>query len=260
MLRKLIVGLFIGMLAFGSVNAEEKTITYTVEKAIGYEDAVNGLTFSPSLTDMISKIGEVDAFDIAINKEKNPDAVILNNNLNYSDTRINLTDIQDNQVIQRDNIAMYSNNGVAYLRIFTNVPFTTRTIQTGNYKITYTVGNRYLYKVLVETKYQEDKYKEKFDRDRQKEYLTARTYNYLSNNGYKSLSIDDKKNKFIKDDLMVAVDTPEEVNNPNLSMPSQYFSVSITNERLMQDYKSGKKIAYNTAVNKAFNDFDRLMK
>ena len=68
-----------------------------------------------------------------------------------------------------------------------------------------------------------------------------------------------QNNKFLKNDLIVEVDTSEEVDkSPNL--PSNYFSVSVTNERLMQEYKKGKRIAYNTAVNQSFNDFDRLMK
>jgi hypothetical protein len=127
--------------------------------------------------------------------------------------------------------------------------------------VSYTVGNGYLYKIVLETKYQESKYKENFDREQQKEYLTARTYNYLNNNGYKSLSTWYKQNnQFIKDDMIVNIDTPEGGDNSKMSKPSEYFSVSVTNERLMQEYKRGKRTAYNTEVNKTFRDFDRVMK
>ena len=248
------------MLAVGSVSAEEKVIAYTGENSIGYQDAVQGLSFSPSLTDMVSKIGKVNTFDVAINKENNPDATVQNNSLNYKETKFNLSDIKDNQVIARDGIALHSFNGVTYVRIFTNVPFTTQTILTENYRVTYTIGNGYLYQVVVDTKYQEAKYKENFNREQQKEYLTARTHNYLSNNGYRSMSAwYNQNNKFIKDDMIVEVDTPEDVNNPQV-VASKYFSISVTNERLMQDYKKGKRMAYNSAVNKSFNDFDRIMK
>jgi hypothetical protein len=260
MVRKLIVGLFISMLAVGSVNAEEIDITYTSKYAIGYKDAVNRLSFSPSLTDMVNKIGKVDAFEIAINRDKNPVAFMLNNSLNYKETKFDLTAIADNQFFERNSVAMYSNNGIIYVKTFTDTPFSTRTIETENYRVTYTVGNGYLYKVVIETKYQEAKYKENFDRQQQKEYLTARTHNYLNNNGYKTMSSwYNKNNKFIKDDLIVEVDTSEEVDK-SPSKPSNYFSVSVTNERLMQEYKKGKRTAYNTEVNKAFNDFDRVMK
>ena len=260
MLRKFIVSLFIGMLAVSSVYAEEKDITYTGENAIGYQDAINGLSFSPSLTDMVNKIGKVAAFEIAINKDKNPVASLLNNNLTYKESKFDLTAITDNQLFKRDGVAMYSSNGIMYFKVFTDTPFSTRRIETENYRVTYTVGNGYLYKVDVETKYQEAKYKENFNSQQQKEYLTARTHNYLSNNGYKSMSSwYNQNNKFLKNDLIVEVDTSEEVDkSPNL--PSNYFSVSVTNERLMQEYKKGKRTAYNTAVNQSFNDFDRLMK
>jgi hypothetical protein len=261
MLKKLLLGLFVGMMTLGFAYAEEKPVYYVNKDAIGYQDATNGLNFSPSFTDMISKIGKVDAFEIAINKTKNPDAVLLNNNLNYKASRINLTEIDENNFLRIGNIALSSVGDVSFLRIYTNVPFSTQTIQTENYKVSYTVGNGYLYKIVLETKYQESKYKENFDREQQKEYLTARTYNYLNNNGYKSLSTWYKQNnQFIKDDMLIDMDTPEVVDNNNLSTPSQYFSVSVTNERLMQEYKRGKRTAYNTEVNKTFRDFDRVMK
>jgi hypothetical protein len=261
MLKKLLLGLFIGMMTLGFAYAEEKPVYYVNKDAIGYQDATNELSFSPSFTDMISKIGKVDAFEIAINKTKNPDAFLLNNDLNYKASRINLTDISENNFLRIGNIALSSIGDVSFLRIYTNVPFSTRTIQTENYKVTYTVGNGYLYKVVLETKYKEAKYKENFDREQQKEYLTARTYNYLNNNGYKSLSTWYKQNnQFIKDDMLIDVDTPQVVDNQNLSAPSQYFTVSVTNEQLMQEYKKGKRTAYNTAVNQSFNDFDRVMK
>lgn len=260
MVRKLIVGLFIGMLSVSAVKAEDKVIAYIDENAIGYKDAVKGLSFSPSLTEMVSKLGKVNAFDVAINQENNPDATVRNNSLNYKETKFDLRGISDNQVISRDGFMLYSSNGVAYVRIFTDLPFTTQTILTENYRVTYTIGNGYLYKVVIETKYQEAKYKENFDRQQQKEYLTARTHNYLNNNGYKTMSSwYNKNNKFIKDDLIVEVDTSEEVDK-SPSKSSNYFSVSVTNERLMQEYKKGKRTAYNTEVNKAFNDFDRVMK
>ena len=260
MVRKLIVGLFIGMLSISAVNAEDKVIAYIDKNAIGYQDAVKGLSFSPSLTEMVSKLGKVNAFDVAIDQENNPDATVQNNSLNYKETKFDLRDIRDNQVISRDGFILYSSNGVAYVRIFTDLPFTTQTILTENYRVTYTIGNGYLYKVTVDTKYQESKYKENFDRQQQKEYLTARTHNYLSNNGYQSMSSwHNKNNKFLKDDLIVEVDTSEEVDN-SPSIASNYFSVSVTNERLMQEYKRGKRTAYNTAVNETFRNFDRLMK
>lgn len=258
MLKKLVLGVFISMMTLGFAYAEEKP---AYENAIGYQDAVNGLSFAPNITEMISKIGKIESVDIAINKNKNPDAYVLNYNIDYKANRINVTEIENNAFLRVDNLRVTSFNDLSYLRIYTNVPFTTRTLQTDNYKVTYTVGSGYLYKVVVETKYQESKYKENFNREQQKEYLTARTYNYLNNNGYKSLSTWYKEsNQFIKDDMMVDIDTPEIIENPNLSSPSQYFSVSVTNEHLMQEYKKGKRTAYNTAVNQSFNDFDRVMK
>lgn len=260
MLRKIIVGLLIGMLSISSVNAADKVIAYIGENAIGYQDAVQGLSFSPSLTDMVSKIGKVNAFDVAINKENNPDATVQNNSLNYKETKFDLRDISDNEVFSRDGVTLHSLNGVAYVRISTNVPFTTQTILTENYRVTYTIGNGYLYKVTVDTKYQEAKYKENFDQKQQQDYLTTRTQNYLSNNGYKSMSSwYNTNNKFIKDDMIVDVNTPEDDNRPERA-PLNYFRVSVTNERLMQEYKTGKRTAYNSAVNKTFSDFDRIMK
>ena len=248
------------MLAVSSVHAEEKPITYTGENAIGYQDAINGLSFSPSLTDMVNKIGKVAAFEIAINKDKNPVAYLLNNNLNYKETKFDLMAITDNEFFKRDGVAMYSSNGIMYFKMFTDTPFSTRTIETENYRVTYTVGNGYLYKVTVDTKYQEAKYKENFDQKQQQEYLITRTQNYLSNNGYQSMSSwYNTNNKFIKDDLIVDINTPEDDTHLERA-PLNYFRVSVTNERLMQEYKKGKRTAYNTAVNKTFNDFDRIMK
>ena len=169
MLRKFIVSLFIGMLAVSSVYAEEKVITYTGENAIGYQDAINGLSFSPSLTDMVNKIGKVAAFEIAINKDKNPVASLLNNNLTYKESKFDLTAITDNQFFKRDGVAMYSSNGIMYFKVFTDTPFSTKAIETENYRVTYTVGNGYFYKDDVETKYQEAKYKENFNSQQQKE-------------------------------------------------------------------------------------------
>lgn len=268
MLKKILISLGISLIIIGNVNATSDKIEYIDENAIGYKEASEGRKFPASISEMISKLGKVDTFDTAISRSNNKD-IYLNTTVSnaietlytnnkqiilkevktiaYNDKRINLSDINSNRMLGIDNMTLFVKNDINFVRMYTDIPFTTKTIYSDNYKISYTMGNGYLYKIVIGTKYRKD----------QNEYLTIKTKDYLNYNEYRAFPIgSSNRDLYMKDDLLVEVDAADEVD----PKASEYFNVSITNERLMQSYQRNKRAYDNVNMTQSLKDFDRVMK
>jgi len=275
-MKKLLLILMLSTTILGNAVAKDNDVYYTERNAIGYNDAIKGKRFPASMSEITQKLGKVKAFDIAINTKNNQDVYVANPNAQpiskvesnsyrignlyteneykkstFTADKIKVSDITNNQLLHLKNIELSSINDISFVRIYTDVPLTTNTIYSDNYKVTYTVGNGYLYKIVIGTKYPAEN-------KTQKEYLTLKTEDYLSYNGYKSLSsLMNRNNKYIKDDIIVELDAPDETKDQK---SLNYFNVSITNERLMQSYERNKNTQYNASITNSLEDFNRVMK
>lgn len=254
MLKKIVLGLLLGLSTL-SISAAELT-TESHENAVGYKDAKAGDRFPAALSIQTSLIGKRDSFELAFNKEKNKDAYVLIYDIDFTSKRINLGELNENSILAKDNLKFTSDADISYLKIDTNVPFMINKIQSDNYIVTYTVGNGYLYKVDIETKYQEKKYDANYDSDKQEFIMMKKTEAYLKSHDYKKIeSWVYPDRKYEKGDIIVNLEQPT-----SFSFRSDYYLISIENKKLLDEYKQNQENNYNKEVNNSFDDFDRLLK
>lgn len=275
MLKKIVLSLLMTLVMASGAHANDDKVYYINEAAIGYKDAKAQEKFPASISEMINKLGKVSTFDTAISRS-NKD-IYLNTNVSeameetytydknittsrvikiaYTSKKINLSEITPHRFLRIDNMFLFAENDINFVRMYTDIPFTTKTIYSDNYKVSYTIGNGYLYKIVIGTKYKKDS--DKTSIKNQKEYLSIKTHDYLNYNEYRAFPTgSSNRNLYLKGDLLVEVDAADEVDLNS----SEYFNISITNERLMQAYQRNKTAYDNANVNQSLKDFDRVMK
>lgn len=254
MLKKIVLGLLMSTVML-TASASDSTVTEH-EKAIGYQSAKAGAGFPVGLFELGNYIGKRDSFELAFNKDKNKDTFVDTYSTDNKVERIYLAKMAPNDVIKKEKLTFSSSNDNSYLKIDTTGPLTLHKIAISDYNVIYTVGNGYLYKIVIETRYKNKENDENYDREDEELSRKQKADNYLTKNGYeKVVSIFFSERKYKKGDIIVDVEQPS-----TFKEPYNYFVISIENDKLLQEYQKAQNIEYMKKVKANGDNFDKILK